>query len=130
MSPARGPGGGAGELGSGPDNSQVPGRRDRRCPGIFRFQCHLGALSFPAPSGRLPFRSAVTKPCLVELQPTARPPDGRLAALSSSPIAPPLAPPPPCDPPPASPSPFTATARDGMDLQGTASSIGTSTMFT
>src|SRR5689334_10515339 len=34
----------------------------------------------------------------VNPKPAARPPDGRLAALSSSPIAPLWAPPPPCDP--------------------------------
>jgi RNA polymerase sigma-70 factor, ECF subfamily len=47
------------------------------------------------------------------IQPAARLPDGRLAALSSSPIAPLWAPPPPCDP-----SRRTA-ARDGIDPRDT-----------
>src|SRR6266567_1757699 len=57
-----------------------------------------------APKALSPRRAP--KACLVDLQPAARPPDGRLAALPPAPIAPLWAPPPPCDAPPTSPSPF------------------------
>src|SRR5262244_3723171 len=58
------------------------------------------------PSATRAGEGATRRASPIGLQPAARPPDGRLAALSSSPIVPLWAPPPPCDPPPASPFPL------------------------
>src|SRR5690348_2197343 len=70
------------------------GKRRRPAPGSAR----LGRQA----DHEVPFLSGKSRPgprvCPANPQPAVRPPDGRLAALSSSPIAPLWAPPPPCDP--------------------------------
>src|SRR6516164_6090728 len=57
--------------------------------------CPTAPTSTTASSRNSPSRA---RACPANPQPAARPPDERLAALSSSPIAPLWAPPPPCDP--------------------------------
>src|SRR5262249_26944235 len=85
-------------------------RDDQQCGVVGPQRPYLaGHLRLVKPHPRLasaPCRSAHPRACPANPWPAARPPDGRLAASSSSPIPPPWAPPPPCDPPPASPSPF------------------------
>src|SRR5262249_58298383 len=70
--------------------------------------CRYAAAGRPPDSPPPTTITSTARASPVDLQPAACPPDGRLAALSSPPIAPLSSPPPPGDPPPTSPSPFMA----------------------